>query len=120
MITAAIAGLGWWGKHIVRHLAGSELRIETAVDVNPAPHAAFAKEDGLTLVTSLDEVLADRRIDAVILATPHSFHTEQVLAVARAKKHVFCEKPLALTRADAVRSVEACRAAGALRPEHKI
>jgi predicted dehydrogenase len=112
MIRAAIAGLGWWGKHMVRRLAGSEvLRITTAIDVN-ASHAAFAREHGLAFSLSREELLPDRAIDAVILCTPHSLHTGQVLAAARAGKHVFCEKPLALTRADAERSVAACREAG--------
>jgi predicted dehydrogenase len=112
VVRAAVAGLGWWGKHIVRRLNGSEVvRITTAVETNPAL-AAFAEEHGLLYRSSLDQVLADPQIDAVLLATPHSMHTVQVLAAAEAGKHVFCEKPLALTRADAERSVAACRAAG--------
>ncbi|MGH6814974.1 MAG: Gfo/Idh/MocA family protein [Hyphomicrobiaceae bacterium] len=114
MIRAAIVGLGWWGKHIVRCMTGSEaLRIVTAIDVNDS-RAAFAGEHGLAFVSNLDEVLADPKIDAVILCTPHSLHTGQVLAAARAGKHVFCEKPLALARADAERSVAACREAGVI------
>lgn len=114
MIRVAVAGLGWWGKHIVRRLAGSEVvRITTAVETNGA-FAPFAQEHGLNFRSTLDEVFNDREIDAVILATPHSLHTGQVLAAAAAGKHVFCEKPLALTRADAERSVAACREAGVL------
>jgi predicted dehydrogenase len=114
MIQAAIAGLGWWGKHIVRRMAGSDaLRIVTAVEANPAL-AGFAAEHGVGFTTDLADVLGDPRIDAVILATPHSLHTNQVLAAAAAGKHVFCEKPLALSKADAERSVAACRAAGVL------
>jgi predicted dehydrogenase len=114
MIRAAIAGLGWWGKHMVRRMKDSDaLRIVTAVEANPA-HEAFAAEHGLRFTTNFQDVLSDRDIDAVILCTPHSMHTEQVLAVAGAGKHVFCEKPLALTRADAERSVAACRKAGVM------
>jgi predicted dehydrogenase len=112
MINAAVAGLGWWGQHVVRRLAGSEhLRIVKAVETNPA-RAAFAAEHGLAFVGDLAEVLADPGVDAVILCTPHALHSRQVLACAAAKKHVLCEKPLALTRADAERSVAACNAAG--------
>ena len=49
---------------------------------------------------------------AVVLATPHSLHREQVIAAAQAGKHVFCEKPLALTAADAGAMLDACRKAG--------
>jgi predicted dehydrogenase len=112
MINAAVAGLGWWGQHVVRRLAGSEhLRIVKAVETNPA-RAAFAAEHGLAFAPDLAEALGDPSIDAVILCTPHALHASQVLACAAAKKHVLCEKPLALTRADAERSVAACNAAG--------
>lgn len=112
MIKAAVVGLGWWGQHMVRRNSGSEhIEIVAAVETNPE-RAAFAAEHGLGFVGGLQEVLADPTIDAVILCTPHSLHTSQVLACAAAKKHVFCEKPLALTRAEAERSVAACRDAG--------
>ena len=112
MIKAAVAGLGWWGQHVVRRLEGSDaVRITTAVETDPS-RSAFAAEHGLTFTTDFAAVLADPTIDEIILCTPHSLHTEQVLACAAANKHVFCEKPLALTRADAQRSVGACRAAG--------
>ncbi|HEY0354532.1 MAG TPA: Gfo/Idh/MocA family oxidoreductase [Enterovirga sp.] len=114
MINAAVAGLGWWGQHIIRRMAGSDaIRIVTAVETNPG-RAAFAAEHGVAFASDLSEVLADPKIDAVILCTPHALHSQQVLAVAAAGKHVFCEKPLALNRADAERSVEACRKAGVM------
>jgi predicted dehydrogenase len=114
MIRAAVAGLGWWGKHIVRRMTDSDaLRVVAAIDPNPTL-AGFAAEHGLAFATDFASVLRDPAIDAVILCTPHAMHTEQVLAAAAAGKHVFCEKPLALTRADAERSVAACRKAGVM------
>ena len=114
MIHAAVAGLGWWGQHMVRRLAGSQhLRIAKAVETNSA-RASFAAEHGLEFVGNLADVLGDPGIDAVILCTPHSLHSTQVRACAAAGKHVFCEKPLALTRADAEWSVAACKAAGVM------
>ncbi|MCS0496295.1 Gfo/Idh/MocA family oxidoreductase [Ancylobacter sp. MQZ15Z-1] len=112
MIRAAIVGLGWWGKHMIRRMADSDgLRIVVALDTSPAQEA-FAAEHGVRFTTDWDEVLGDPAIDAVILCTPHSLHTAQVERVAKAGKHVFCEKPLALSRADAEHSVAVCRAAG--------
>jgi predicted dehydrogenase len=114
MIRAAIAGLGWWGQHVVRSLADSaHLSIVAALETNPA-RAVFAREHGLSFTDNLEDALADPDIEAIILCTPHALHTEQVLACAAAGKHVFCEKPLALTRADAVRSVAACNGAGVM------
>ena len=112
MINAAILGLGWWGRTIVGTLAGSEaIRITAAVDPQPAA-AGFAAQHGLRFVPEFREVLADAAIDAVILCTPHTLHAAQVREAAAAGKHVFCEKPLCLTRAEAVVAIEACRAAG--------
>ena len=112
MIKAAIVGLGWWGRHICGSLRNSEkIRITRAVDIAPASKA-FAAENGLPLTADLDDVLADAEIDAVILATPHSLHEQQISAAARAGKHVFCEKPLGLTRESAARSIAACEEAG--------
>jgi predicted dehydrogenase len=112
MIKAAVAGLGWWGQHMLRRLRGSEhIRLIAAAEMNPL-RAQLVAGPGLEVVESLDEVLSDPAIDAVILCTPHTLHGAQVLACAAAGKHVFCEKPLALTRADAERSVAACKAAG--------
>ena len=51
-------------------------------------------------------------MQAVVLATPHSLHAPQVVAAARAGKHVFCEKPFALTKADAEAAVNATTKAG--------
>jgi predicted dehydrogenase len=51
-------------------------------------------------------------VPAVVFATPHSLHAAQIVAAAAAGKAVFCEKPLALTRADAERAVDACAQAG--------
>src|SRR5687767_15138729 len=72
----------------------------------------LAETYGFTLSDDLERALADPRVQAVVLATPHSLHTDQVVRVAAAGKPVFCEKPFALKRADAERSVDACRRAG--------
>lgn len=86
------------------------MRITTASD--PAQDAAgFAAGSGLRL-ESFDAILADAEIDAVVLCTPHTMHAEQIVWAAGAGKHVFCEKPLCLTRADAAAAITACLKAG--------
>jgi predicted dehydrogenase len=59
---------------------------------------------------SFESVLADPAIQAVILCTPHTQHCGQIVQAAKAKKHVFCEKPLSLSRADVLAAVAACNA----------
>jgi predicted dehydrogenase len=114
MLNAAIVGLGWWGRELVRSVQGSSPRIgfSRAVTLEPEAARAFAAEHGLWLGTSYEEVLADPKIEAVVLATPHTRHRPQVEAAARAGKHVFCEKPFALTKADADAALATCRRAG--------
>lgn len=116
MIDAAIVGLGWWGKNLVSAVQGKSerLRFVHAVSKEPDTVRAFADRHGLALSTELADVLADPRVRAVVLATPHSLHVDQVVAVAAAGKAVFCEKPLSLTKAGAERAIAACRAAGAV------
>jgi len=114
MIDAAIVGLGRWGQTLVEAVQGQsdELRFTRAVSRNPDRLRDVAGRHRLELVGELEPVLADRTIDAVVLATPHTVHCQQVVAVAKAGKAVFCEKPLALTKAEAARAINACREAG--------
>jgi predicted dehydrogenase len=113
MLNAAIIGLGWWGKELVRSVQGSStlIRFTRGVTLEPELVKDFANEMKFTLGTSYDDVLADPAIDAVVLATPHTRHRAQVEAAAAHGKHVFCEKPFALNRADAAAALAACRRA---------
>ena len=110
--TVAIAGFGWWGKHIATQLQGHEwLHVAGVIEPATDNHGAIA-EMGLTAWSDFDAPLALKEIDAVILTTPNPLHEEQIARVAAAGKHVFCEKPLGLTANSARRSVKACEAAG--------
>ena len=111
MIDAAVIGLGRWGKSIVEASRGTRLRIIRGVSKEPEGVADFAAEHGFALGTAFEEAVADRQVRAVFLATPHSLHVSQIAAVAAAGKSVWCEKPLALTLAEAEKAVAACRAA---------
>jgi predicted dehydrogenase len=98
-----VVGLGWWGRIIVPLLQGSEkLKVVCGVDVQPVAL------DGLRTLASLEEALREPEVQGVVLCTPHTLHTEQIVAAAGAKKHVFCEKPLSLSRSDVLRAVKAC------------
>lgn len=114
MIDAAVIGLGRWGRNIVESVQGKSKRLRFIRGVSKEPElvADFAKAKGFELSTDFAGAVNDPRVKAVFLATPHSLHVEQISAVAAAGKPVWCEKPLALTRAEAARAVEATRKAG--------
>jgi predicted dehydrogenase len=115
MIRAAQIGLGWWGKTLVESVQGSSEVIQfvaAASRTQSDEYRAFCAQHGLTFHPTYEQALADPQVDAVVLATPHSLHSPQVIAAARAQKHVFCEKPFALTQADAAAAVAATQQAG--------
>jgi predicted dehydrogenase len=115
VIKAAIVGMGWWGRTIVESVQSDSnvIRFVAGATRTVSPEVtAFADAQKLTLAKDFNALLADKTIDAVVLATPHSQHTEQVIAAAQAGKHVFCEKPFALTKADADAAVAATKKAG--------
>jgi predicted dehydrogenase len=115
MINAAIVGLGWWGRTLVESVQGTSdtIRFVAGATRTQSPEAiAFVEAQKLRLVDGYDALLADPGVDAVVLATPHSQHAGQVIAAAKAGKHVFCEKPFALTRREAQEAVDATRQAG--------
>lgn len=113
MINAAIVGLGWWGRNIVQCVQGKSAKLRFVHGVSKEIDAALpiAEANGFTLSDDLDKALADPRVEAVVLATPHSLHVDQIVRAAAAGRPVFCEKPLALKRGDAERAVAACAAA---------
>jgi predicted dehydrogenase len=113
MLNAAVIGLGWWGKTITQRLSTSdEIRVTRAVDLFPDRHADYTAKFGVPVTGDYADVLADPDVHVVILCTPNSLHTAQIRAAAEAGKHVFCEKPLALNRAEAEASVALCRSKG--------
>jgi len=110
MINCAIVGLGRWGRNLVEAAHGhARLRVTRAVETDIDHARGFCADHHLDLTDNLGAVLGDRAIDAVLLATPHSLHLEQVIASAAGRKQVFCEKPLALHRDHAALMFGACR-----------
>src|ERR1041384_4808220 len=114
MINAAVVGLGTWGKTMVESLAapGAPMRFTTVQTrtVN-ADVEAFARQHSLAIARSYPDVLADPKIDAVVLATPVSGHVQQIEAAAAAGKHVYCEKPFTFTRKEDEQALAALKKA---------
>jgi predicted dehydrogenase len=113
MLRAAIFGVGTWGARLVQAVQDSEkFRFVKAISRDPGKYGELSQKTGIKFVSSYGRVLKDPEIDAVVLATPHSLHHKQIIQAAKAGKHVYVEKPLALKRKNAQQAVDACRAAG--------
>ncbi len=110
MLNAALIGLGKWGQNLVASVQGKSDKIRFVAGVLRHPENAkiFAADHGLALHSDYRKVLSDPKIDAVVLATPHTLHAEQVIAAAEAGKHVFTEKPFTLDLASAEAAARAC------------
>jgi predicted dehydrogenase len=113
MINAAVIGLGTWGKTMVESLVGSDTMRFTVLQTRTVKPdvEAFAKQHSLQIANSLEAVLSDPKIDAVVLATPPSGHLRQIEAAAAAGKHVYCEKPFTFSETEAEAAVAAVQKA---------
>jgi predicted dehydrogenase len=111
-VRTAVVGCGYWGKNLVRNfdrLSNLRYCCDSADGVRRAMAAAYPE----TRVTeSYREVLEDESVDAIVLATPVPTHASMAIEALEAGKHVFVEKPLALSAADAREVVAAADAGG--------
>ena len=92
------------------------LHAAAVADVIPEAARAFGERFGVPRYADPADLIADASVHLVHIATPPSTHYELALAAARAGKHVLCEKPLALSRAQADAILQAVRSAGVLCP----
>jgi len=100
MLNVAVCGLGWWGRIIVPLLKTSK-KLNVVLGVDPV-----ATMDGIPIEKDFDKALRHPEVQGVVLCTPHTLHTEQIVKAANAKKHVFCEKPLSMSRADVLKAIQ--------------
>jgi predicted dehydrogenase len=107
----AIVGLGYWGPNLARNLARVG-ELAWACDLSEDNRNRYARQYPETRMTAeLDEVLADPTLDAVAIATSVPTHHPLGMRVLAAGKHLFVEKPLALSTAEARELVDAAEAA---------
>src|SRR3954447_11722171 len=112
MIKVAIIGLGWWGSIILKALLNSPV-VDPVLGVDPSEATrAAASALGVKTAARFEDALADPEIKAVILCTPQEHHAKQIVAAAASGRHVFCEKPLCTTAADAEAAIAAVKKAG--------
>jgi predicted dehydrogenase len=106
-----VVGLGYWGPNLARNFSQMpEAELAWCCDADPERHAKFAPQfPEARFTTELDDLLADEALEAVVIATPVPTHHAVARRALEAGKHVFVEKPLAWTVAEA-RELEALAA----------
>ena len=115
MINFALLGCGRIAKRHGELLGTGQIagaRLAAVCDVRAERAEAFGARHGVPWFTSLAELLRAPGIDVVSVLTPSGMHAEHVVAVARGRRHVVVEKPMALTLLDAEAMIGACDAAG--------
>ncbi len=115
-IGMALVGAGSFARAVhIPNLKASPYFDTVAVVSGSESAAQAAKKTGAVLAAAdLTPALVDSRVEAVLIATRHSLHAAQALEAARAGKHIFVEKPMALTVADCNAMIEAAQSAGVL------
>ena len=118
-VRVGIIGAGLIGQNhslMLRQIADRTEQGVRVVSVADVSHVAAerlaARWQGARAVESADEIIADPSIDAIWICTPTAMHRRDCSAAARAGKHIFCEKPLAMTAADASEMAAAIKASG--------
>ncbi|EJM99640.1 Gfo/Idh/MocA family oxidoreductase [Phyllobacterium sp. YR531] len=97
---------------VIDAIRASGGEIVSVMSTNAERGGKYAADHGIAhSVTDLDSLLNGQPIDAVYISTTNELHKDQVLAAAKAGKHILCEKPLATSLDDAKIMVEACKAA---------
>lgn len=111
-VKVASIGMGWWSDVLADAIKRSgKLEIVACYTRSTEKRQAFAAKYGCRAVTSYEAILEDRGIEAIINTTPNNVHCETTCAAARAGKHVFLDKPIANSIADARTLTRACREA---------
>lgn len=112
-VHAGIIGLGRWGRVLVDSVAAEPcVKFVAAVSRTPLSIMEYCDDRDMQVFASLDDMLADGSIDALVIATPHGQHFEQIMKAVDAGKHVFCEKPFTLNASNAQTALKALSDAG--------
>jgi len=99
MTNIAAVGAGYWGPNLIRNLVSSSKgTLKTVCDLDEKKLEKISKlYPAVKITTNYDDVLKDSEIDAVVIATNPGTHSELALKALEAGKHVFVEKPMALS-----------------------
>ncbi|MBN9502290.1 MAG: hypothetical protein BGO01_13415 [Armatimonadetes bacterium 55-13] len=113
MLKVAIVGCGFMGRmHANVYGLLENAQLVALVDRKAEKRETYSKDFGVPAYETIHEMLENHDVDAVDICLPTYEHKDAAIAVAHAGKHVFCEKPMALTVDDAEAMIAACEKAG--------
>ena len=109
-MNVACIGMGWWSDVLADAIKRSgRLKIAACFSRSQDKREKFAAKYGCKAAHSYEEILNDRSIEGIINTTPNGAHLETTAAAAKAGKHVFLDKPIANTIADARAITQECK-----------
>ncbi len=111
-----LGGMGNWHREIIETIDGIE--VCGSFDIKEE-RQQFARDHGITPYNSLEELLADEKVDIVLCATPNDVHKDIVIRALRAGKNVVCEKPVTLSSKDLQEMIDAAEETGKLFTVHQ-
>lgn len=112
MVKVGVIGLGFMGNmHSQCYKAIPEAKVIAFADIQLDKARDFAKKYGGKAYDNGDELINNKEIDVVDICLPTYLHKEYVIKAAKAKKHIMCEKPIALSVKDADEMITACKKA---------
>ncbi|RYY62159.1 MAG: Gfo/Idh/MocA family oxidoreductase, partial [Chitinophagaceae bacterium] len=118
VLRVAIMGLGSYGTRVADAIQScTKVKLVGAISGTPAKLAAWQAKYNIAEANcynyeTFDQIKDNTEIDAVYIITPNALHKDQAIRVARAGKHVICEKPMALNANEGREMVNACKKAG--------
>jgi len=113
MIGIGMTGCGGMGTSLVREMVKVEgASLKAAHDIDPKAAKRVTAELGGEVEKDYEDLLGRSDVDAVVVATPGYLHRDPVIQAAKASKHIFCEKPMALNLEDCDMMIDACKEAG--------
>src|SRR5579884_441379 len=114
MLRVGLAGCGFMGRmHAAVYAALAGAKLAACTDAEPSQNGrALAQKFEIPYYASFEEMLDKEQIDFVDICLPTFLHKEYTVAAAARRKHVFCEKPMAMTLKEADEMIEACSVAG--------
>ena len=114
ILRVGIAGLGFASTIMLPELAAHpRIKITAGADVRAESVQAFGRAFGAEMYSSVEALCASPNVDAVYVLTPNRFHAEHAIMAAEAGKHVFADKPMALSLDDCDRMIAAAERSGA-------